>query len=160
MGNALVMMSVNVAHAWKGKQMPTKLVSYAKDVAKGLGLDRLIVSIRPSGFGKAKKEMGHDLDFETYCWSVQEGTGKPIDPWLRSLSWSGLELLAVNVAAMTVNVPNGEFEGYKAGYKPDAWAEVAPGIWECQEVGVWTVDDSIGIATYVEHNVWGEIPLT
>jgi hypothetical protein len=159
MGNALVMMSVNVAPACKGKHMPTNLIAYAKVVANGLGMEHLLGSFRPSGFGQAKKAHGHDLNFGAYCWSKQEGTGKPIDPWLRSLAWNGLELLAVDPAAMTVKVSIGEFEEYKAQYKPDAWIEVAEGKWECEEVGTWNIDSNNGIAVYVESNVWGKIPL-
>lgn len=156
-GNTLVLLSMNVAPSWKGKQIPSKLIDKAIQLAHTLGVTHLIGSFRPSGFGEAKKGLGYAFDFTEYC-QMTKHDGKPVDPWLRSLSWKGMSMLAVDPKAMTVTVPITEFEGYKS-YKPESWVEVKPGIWECGEVGVWIIDSASGLATYQESNVWGSLPL-
>jgi len=158
-GNTLVLLSMNIAPSYKGLQLPSKMLDAAKNLTKSLGVMHLIGSFRPSGYGEIKKGM-QGLDFETYCLLKQNGSKKPLDPWLRSLWWNGMTMLAVDEKAMTVPVSIGEFEEYKHTYKPDAWFEIKPGIWECGEVGQWTVNKESGIATYQESNVWGSLPLT
>lgn len=154
-GNALVLMSMNVAPEAKGKQLPTKLISHTKLLAQELGIEYILGSFRPSGFGFAKKQHNFDLSFWDYCNQKQSGTHKPEDPWLRSLWWNGMQLLKEDPQAMVVTISTSVFEEYKKGYRPELWTEVTPGIWECGEVGTWVVTDTL--ATYQESNVWGII---
>ncbi|MFZ5844882.1 MAG: hypothetical protein ACOY0S_00230 [Patescibacteria group bacterium] len=158
-GNALVLMSMNVAPEYKGKQIPSKMIAHATLIAKQLGIEHFLGSFRPSGYGLVKKGMGHDFDFEEYCMMKRHNSTKPVDPWLGSLWHVGMEMLAVDDRAMTVKVSLDEFWQYQKTYKPEVWVEVAPGVWECEEVGSWTVDLESGIATYIESNVWGSLPL-
>lgn len=158
-GDTLVLLSMNVSPAYKGLQLPSKMIDAAVGLAKSLGVDHLIGSFRPSGFGNAKKGLGYDFDFEEYCMMKQSHSTKPIDPWLRSLSWKGMQMLAVDPKAMTVVETIDAFTHYQQVYKPLCWAEVKPGVWECGEVGTWTIDAASGIATYQESNVWGSLPL-
>lgn len=157
-GNTLVMMSMNVAPEAKGKQLPTKMIDYVKLLAQHLGIEHVIGSFRPSGYGVAKKVHEFDLPFWQYCFSTQTGSDKPVDPWLRSLWWNGMQMIQEDPQAMQVTVSLAEFELYKRSYKTDAWVEVTPGVWECEEVGSWQVSDDS--AVYTEANVWGVIPLT
>jgi len=159
-GNTLVLLSMNVSPAYKGLQLPSKMIDTAVIVAKSLMVDHLIGSFRPSGFGEAKKESGHELNFEHYCMTTQPNSTKPVDPWLRSLWWKGVQMLAVDPKAMTVTVTTPELVHYQHVYKPLSWNEVKPGVWECGEVGAWTVDSQMGTATYQESNIWGLLPLS
>ena len=158
-GDTLVLLSMNVAPAWKGKHIPGKLIDEAVGLVKSLGVAHLIGSFRPSGFGETKKGLGYDFDFEEYCMMTRYNSTKPVDPWLGSLWHKGMHMLAVDPKAMTVVVPVAEFEGYKTVYKPKQWVEVKPGIWECGEVGTWIVDATSGLAIYQESNMWGSLPL-
>lgn len=155
-GNTLVMMSMNVVPESKGQQLPSKMIEYVKLLAQEMGVEQLIGSFRPSGYGLAKKQYNFDLPFWQYCNMKKPGSEKPVDPWLRSLWWSGMQMLQEDTQAMHFSVSVGEFEDYKKTYKPEVWIEIEPGIWECEEVGVWTVDGEK--ATYLESNVWGVIP--
>ena len=92
--------------------------------------------------------------------TTQPNSTKPVDPWLRSLWWKSVQMLAVDPKAMTVTVTTPELIHYQRVYKPSSWNEVRPGIWECGEVGAWMVDSQMGTATYQESNIWGALPLS
>ncbi len=158
-GNTLVLMSMNVAPDAKGKQLPAKLVAAAQKLAKELSIKYLIGSFRPSGYGKAKKEYYYELDFNEYCHQVKDGTDRPYDPWLRSLSWVGMEMMVVDNQAMTVSVSFVEFNRFRQTYHSDKWVEISLGVWECEEVGTWIVDEENNIATYKESNMWGRLTI-
>jgi hypothetical protein len=156
-GNTLVLMSMNVSPKNKGKQLPTKMIDYVKLLAKELGVQHVIGSFRPSGYGIAKKQHGYELPFWEYATTKQPESNKPVDPWLRSLWWNGMQMIQEDRQAMQVLIPISEFVEYMQNYKPEIWVEVKPGIWECEEVGTWTVNAET--AAYKESNVWGVIPL-
>jgi len=158
-GNTLVLMSMNVAPGHHGEQLPSLLIDQTVILAKQLGIEHIIGSFRPSGYGQAKKDSGFNLDFASYIQMKKEGTDKPLDPWLRSLSWKGMHPLAIDAHAMTVEVSLSDFDWYKHTYHPNQWEKTKTGIWECGEVGSWSVDMLAGKATYQESNVWGMIPI-
>lgn len=158
-GNTLVLLSMNVASLYKGLQLPSKMIDFTKNVAQSMGVSHLIGSFRPSGYGEIKRAMGYGFDFETYILMKKHGTNKPIDPWLRSLWWKGMNMLAVDPKAMTVEDDLSSFERYKRTYNPNAWFVAAPNIWECGEVGNWKLDPTQGKAIYQESNVWGRLPI-
>lgn len=164
-GNTLVLMSMNVAPDSKGKKLPSKLVEYAKLLAMNSGIKYLLGSFRPSGYGKAKKESGYKLGFWDYCQMKTPGTEKPLDPWLKSLSYSGMHILKEDPHAMAVSVSKSEMSTYMKMYHPELWslrhiAQSGMEIWECGEVGYWQVPwDPEKPNTYIESNVWGEIPI-
>lgn len=156
-GNTLVLMSMNVAPKSKGKQLPAKMIEYVKLLARELKVNHVIGSFRPSNYGVAKKQFGFELPFWEYATMKQPGSEKPVDPWLRSLWWQGMQMLQEDPVAMQIEVPIIEFQTYQHSYKPESWVEVKPGLWECEEVGMWTV--GADTALYKESNVWGIIPL-
>lgn len=157
-GNTLVLMSMNIRPDYQGLQLPAKMIDHTLATAHALGIEHVIGSFRPSGYGAAKKEAGYQLDFAEYCATVKPGSDKPVDPWLRSLAWKGMRMMAVDHQAMVVPVPIGIWKGYMGFYKPGEWVETAENVWECGEVGKWTVDPQNGVATYQESNVWGILP--
>lgn len=157
-GNALVLMSMNVAPAFKGLACPSIMLDVVAQMARVQGITALLGPFRPSGFGQAKRQLGHRLDLWTYCRMKQPGGERPLDPWLRTLSWCGMRLLRVCQAAMTVTRCRRELDALRLTHRPDLWREVEPGRWECGEVGTWTVTGNR--ASYVEDNVWGELPLS
>lgn len=158
-GNTLVLMSMNVAPSQKGNKLPAKMIEAMQVVAKSFNIAHLIGSFRPSGYGLAKKGMGYSLDFEEYCLMKKFNSDKPIDPWLRSLVWSDMEMIAIDDHAMTVTVGIEEFLQYQKTFKPEQWVEAKEGLWECEEVGSWVIDKASRFATYTESNVWGVLPL-
>lgn len=157
-GNTLVLMSMNVSAEAKGKQLPTHMIQYVKQLAGNLGIEHLVGSFRPTGYGEKKREFNFNLPFWDYCQMTKDNTDKPIDPWLRSLSWNGMKMIKEDPQAMVVPVSLEEFNQYKEQYKPNDWLEIKPNVWECGEVGNWVVD--MDKATYTESNVWGMLPLT
>lgn len=158
-GNTLVLMSMNVAPGHHGEQLPSLMIDQTVALAKQLGVEHIIGSFRPSGYGKAKKDHGFDLNFASYISMKKDGTDKPLDPWIRSLSWKGMQMLAVDDHAMVVEVPLSEFAWYQQSYHPSQWEKTKAGLWECGEVGSWSVDTHAGKATYQESNVWGMVPI-
>lgn len=159
-GNTLALMSMNVEPAHHGLQLPSKMIDATMIIAQDLGVSHLLGSFRPSGYGQAKKEHGYNLDFTDYTMNMrQPGSDKPIDPWLRSLWWKGMEMLKVDNHAMTVHVAMDHFYHYQQTYKPESWQMIEPRVWECGEVGKWNVDLFNGVATYQESNVWGALPI-
>ncbi len=196
-GNTLVLMSMNVAENSKGKHLPSNLITHTKQLAQELGVEYLIGSFRPSGYGKAKLEhkgfgdsqypfgyqhlldymplteygkrvMAKSSDFWNYCLAKVPGTQKPLDPWLRSLWWSGVQLIKEDPWAMEVHASATEFKTYKATYHPELWklsrtARSGAESWECGEVGEWIADiaqrhPAHAYARYRESNAWGMIP--
>lgn len=154
-GNTLVLMSMNVNPEFQGAGVARQMIELIKQQAKDLGATHLIGSFRPNQFGKFKAEGDNwKVDFEEYC-KLNREDGWPIDGWLRSLTKNGMEPLVVDREAMTVTSSLDEFEDYKSHYNPDNWKEVAQGIWECGEVGQWTVNE--GQAVYKECNLWGKL---
>jgi hypothetical protein len=85
--------------------------------------------------------------------------GFPVDSWLRNLVRNGMVPLTVDQNAMTVTASLDQFNQYKTSYNPDKWKEVGPGLWECGEVGRWTIDNISNAATYKESNLWGLLPI-
>ena len=158
-GNTLVLLSMDVSPEFQGYKIPSKLIKGAQDLAQKLGVEHVIGSFRPSGFGAIKKGTGYGIDFETYCMMKRANSEKPIDRWLGSLWHMGMKMLAVDENAMTVSVSNDQFMKYLSEYKPEVWEFIPPNIWECGEVGHWVDDKDHGIVTYTESNVWGELPL-
>lgn len=159
-GNTLVLLSMNVNQAFKGDHLPSKMIKEATKLAQHLGASYLIGSFRPSGYGYIKKGMGYDIEFSTYCQLKRVGSDKPVDAWLGSLWHVGMKMLKEDEKAMTVEVPYHEFLSYKSIYHKGQWEEVKQGVWECGEVGSWTINPDTRIATYQESNMWGILPLT
>ncbi len=158
-GNTLCLMSMNVNPSFQGIGLAKEMIAGIKEVALELGLANLIGSFRPNQFGKFKSQNDQwNLDFETYC-KMQRPDGWPIDGWLRSLMKNGMEPLIVDRKAMSVTVPINEFDDYMNNYNPHIWKQVDDDVWECGEVGQWTVDFHSGLAVYKECNLWGKIPL-
>ena len=163
-GNTLVLMSMNVAQAHQGEQIPGKMIAQAKVLAAKLGIKHLIGSFRPSGYGKAKlewiKQGKSIIPFWDYCMQTRPFSLKPVDPWLGSLYHSDMKMIKDDAHAMYVPVTIAEFEQFKAEYHPESWVQGRDRFeWECGEVGTWHVHEPDNQAVYEEHNVYGEIPL-
>lgn len=156
-GNTLAMMSMNVNPDNIGEGYARTLIDKSKELAIKLNIDYLIGSFRPNEFGKYKLEHKEEnIDFITYC-ALTRSDGLPIDGWLRNLTRNGMQPLVVDTNAMVIPILIEVFEEYKQTYKPNKWHEITQNIWECGEVGAWKVDNSSGIATYRESNLWGLI---
>lgn len=154
-GNTLCLMSMNVDPTIQGGGFAPQLVEGMKNIARRLGIEHLISSFRPSGYGDFKLEHGA-TKFTEYC-TLTRQDGKPFDPWLRSVSRLGMQPLRIEERAMVVEVPLSTFEEYQRTYHPQKWKEVEPGQWECGETGSWFVKGDH--AVYIEPNIWGELPI-
>lgn len=156
-GNTICLTSSAVDPLTKGEGLAAKLVTEMRQVGRELGVDHLIGPFRPSAYGEYKLEHG-PVDFAEYCAMTRED-GQPLDPWIRNAKRLGMQPLRVEEASMVVEVPMEKFEEYKATYHPTKWKDFGEGRWECGETGSWYVSPENGKATYVEPNLWGEIPL-
>lgn len=120
-GNTLVLLSMNVSPAWKGKRVPEQLLVAATNLAHKLNVTHLIGSFRPSGYGAFKQSVGGDCGFSAYCALTREGMTKPVDPWLGSLWHMGMTMLAEDPNAMRVGVSLGDFVAYQSIYHVGQW---------------------------------------
>lgn len=172
-GNTLVLMSMNVNPDFQGQRLPEKLVKHVQVLAHQLGVQHIVGSFRPSEYGINKKEHQGNLEFWYYVTQMttprldkkgvfgeaDSEVHLPLDAWLRSLAWLGMQPLVEDEAAMTVTVPLGEFKNYQKSYKPDSWWQDDQGVWHSSEVGSWKINEGAGTATYVESNVFGLLPI-
>ncbi|MCX7955832.1 MAG: hypothetical protein N2593_01845 [Patescibacteria group bacterium] len=152
-GNTLCLMSMNVNPEYQNSGLASLMIDYIIN-NKMHGTTNIIGSFRPNGFGKYKIEHP-ETNFSDYC-SMTREDGLPIDPWLRTLIRNGMMPICVDPNAMRVEVPIEEFLNFKETYKPNLWREISSGLWECGEVGSWTITDK-GIAVYTESNLWGRL---
>ena len=150
-------MSMNVNPDYKGKRLPSKLIQETQKLAALLKVKDIIGSFRPDSFGAFKQKYG-PIDFSLYC-QMKNEKDLPIDGWLRNLTINGMQPLAVDNHAMTIEVSEEEFIQYQGLYHQGQWQEVAPNNWECGEVGSWQLDTSTGMWVYIESNLWGRIPV-
>jgi len=174
-GNAIVLMSANVAPDYQGQGFGKVLINSVVKVASSLGgIEHIIGSFRPTGYGKHQLEYGENaLPFGKYCftsdptaikdidyqidWSPWGGSGPPLDPWLRNLARNGMVPITVDPLAMQVMVSSDELDYYKASYKPENWFQLPDGTWLCGEVGKF-YPQANGSYLYKEENLWGQIP--
>jgi len=160
-GNALVLMSVNVNPQYKKNGLATTLVKEVQALAKEIGVTYLIGSFRPSEFGTYKNECGNTPFAEYINLKTIKSDGEvPYDAWIRSLTRNGMHPIKIDEHAMYVTIGLAEFVGLKALHKPELWKQMDEDIWECCEVGQWHIDKKVGIATYIESNLWGILPGT
>lgn len=153
-GNTLVLMSMNVEHQEQGRGHARQLINKAKETAQILGVEHLISPFRPSEYGRYKSKYG-DPGFLEYCKMIDEN-GLPIDKWLRNLARNEMKFLKAVENSTVVTVPKKKFEEFKENYNKPLWNEIAPDLWECGEAGRW--HDQGSYATYIEPNLWGEMP--
>lgn len=175
-GNTMVFLSSSVHPEQRGRGVLPGLIEDAGALAARLGLDHLIGPFRPNGFGAAKAA-GGSVDFAAYV-EARQASGLPVDPWLRTVSRLGARWLGIAARAMTVTVSVDEFDELRSSYEPSRWFRLDPAradlliarsspevvgavdeVWECGETGSWFVDHAAGRASYVEDNVWGELPV-
>lgn len=154
-GNTLDIMSISVDPQMQGKGLATILFNEIINIAQDLGVEYLIASFRPCGFGNFKVESGA-IPFDQYCRITTED-GLPRDPWLRIATRYGMVPLRIEKAAISVEVTKTKFEEFKKTYNPNNWSQNSEGQWECGEAGVWTLKGNKAI--YVEPNLWSEIPI-
>lgn len=151
-GNTLVMMSMNVSPKHQGEGFARKLIEQAKLLAIKQDVDHLIGSFRPNEYGTYKlAHMDAIPDFETYC-NMQRADGLPVDSWIRNLTRNGMQPLSVDPKAMIVPMPLEEFNAF---FDKSTWKETQEGMFECGEVGTWTILGNQ--AVYQESNLWGLI---
>ena len=174
-GNTIALMSANVHPEFQGIGFGPMLIKSVQDMAKKIeGIQHIVGSFRPTGFGSYKSKIGKDLPLDQYYkipasqeqfkpidkeidWSSWGGN-PPIDPWFRSLARNGMTPIVVDTNAMTVPVTAAEFELFKSTHKPNMWKIIEGGVWLCGEVGNFYPNPD-GSYTYKESNLCGELPL-
>lgn len=156
-GNTLDIMSISVDPEMQGKGLATILFREVLNMAEYFGVEHLICSFRPCGYGKFKLQSGNNpVSFTEYCGLTKED-GLPWDPWLRIATRYGMVPLRIEKAAITVEVSKSTFEEYKQTYNKNNWSLNSEGKWECGEAGTWTVNGDKAI--YSEPNLWSELPI-
>jgi hypothetical protein len=167
-GNTLVAMSMNVAPKLQKLQLPTVMLAEARALAHQLGVTHLLGSFRPIDFGQAKLDaIASGLPVPTFmehCQATRDSDGLPRDLWLRVLTRNGMRILCEDTAAMVATCSAEDFAALRASWRPELWASRSGDagktpLWECGQVGHWTIHPTTGIARYQESNVWGELPL-
>jgi GNAT superfamily N-acetyltransferase len=153
-GNTLNIMSISVDPEMQGKGLATILYREVLNMAEYFGVEHLICSFRPCGFGKYKVQA--PISFTDYCRLTKED-GLPWDPWLRIATRYGMVPLRIENAAITVEVSRDQFEMLRNTYNKNNWRRNSEGKWECGEAGTWTIIEDKAI--YAEPNLWSEIPI-
>jgi ribosomal protein S18 acetylase RimI-like enzyme len=159
-GNTICITSSAVDPSVQRKGLAKRLIMEMKDVGKELGVDHLIGPFRPSEYGNYKIAQGpnSNVSFAEYCELKQED-GQSLDPWLRSAAKLGMKPMRVEEASMVVEVSMNKFEEYRKSYNSNKWVDFGNGRWECGDTGSWYLNLEQEKATYIEPNLWGEIPL-
>lgn len=177
-GNTICLMSMGVAAGARGQHVAQRMIEGIQDIAHQHAVEHIIGDFRPSGYG-AHKHMTGNFDFESYV-KATRSDGLPLDPWLRNVTYQGMNQLKIDPRAMIVRATNDELLEYMVTYKPDSWYQVedpaeikvlleqhrpelelskVTHIYECEETGTWYVDVDNNEAVYIESNIWGELPL-
>jgi GNAT superfamily N-acetyltransferase len=172
-GNTLVTLSMSIANRSRGAGVAGRLLDAVRASARARGIEHVIGSYRPPGYGSYKLRDQHD--FLTYA-ELRNPQGLPLDPWLRTLTRMGMTPIKVDERAMVVDVPLREFERLRR-LSSSVWTRT-PGardlalhrpalpfdpagceFWEVEQAGTWYVNANAERAVYVESGVWGEVPL-
>lgn len=172
-GNTLVTLSASIAGRARGAGVAARLMDAVRTSARERGLDHVIGSYRPPGYGRFKtRDPRGFLDYV----ELRDARGLPLDPWLRSLTRMGMTRLGVDAQAMVVDVPLRELDRLRrqsshewmrastardaALHEPALPFPVADcELWEVGEAGTWYVDRAADRAVYVESGIWGTVPL-
>lgn len=176
-GNTLVMMSMNVNPSLQGRGHASGIFDSIRNLAHHQNIERIGADFRPSGFGAYKSATGK-FDIDEYV-SLTRDDGQLKDPWLRSVTRQGAQLLRTHHRAMVVPATAAEVDTWAEEYNPGRWQEVTDPqqkhvllsthkpyrdleqvnqILECGETGTWYVDREHNKAVYIESNVWAEVP--
>ena len=171
-GNTLVTLSISIAPRARGGGVATRLLEAVRSSACERGLDHVIGSYRPSGYGRFKLRSADG--FLAYV-DQRRDDGLPLDPWLRTLTRTGMERRGLDERAMVVEATLAEFEVFRR--VSAAWARTPvardallhePALpvpvdeceyWEAAEAGTWYVHRASARAVYVESGVWGTVRL-
>lgn len=116
-------------------------------------------------YGKYAEFMWHWNSGNPLTWrkySVQRfsrpGGGQVIDPVLNGF-WNNSFTQEMDFKrsfndAINITVSIDQFNGYRLSYKPNTWKQIGENIWECFSEGLWYINSSKNMATYVEGRVW------
>jgi GNAT superfamily N-acetyltransferase len=172
-GNTLVTLSMSIATRSRGSGVAGRLLDAVRASARVRGIEHVIGSYRPPGYGSHK--LRHHHDFLTYA-GLRNEQGLPVDPWLRVLTRMGMTPLKIDERAMVVDVSLPEFEQLRRA-SASVWVRSAtardaalhqPALpfpvvecepWETEQAGTWYVHQEAARAVYVESGVWGEVVL-
>lgn len=156
-GNTLDFVSISVDPALQGKGLANVLVREVIDFAQNLGVEHLICSLRPSGYGEFKlKPQNESIGLIEYC-KLTGPDGFPIDPWLRIAANFYMLPQRIENEAIKVEVSIDKFKDFRRTYNNHKWRQNKYGSWECGEAGIWSIKSKS--AVYIEPNLWVEIPL-
>ncbi len=156
-GNTLSIMSISVDPATQGKGLATILVREVVDIARNIGVEHLICSLRPSKYGEFKLKPGNaSIGLVEYC-KLTGSDGLPLDPWLRIATKYHMMPQRIENESIKIEVSKDKFENFRRTYRREGWRENNDGHWECAETGKWLLKGDR--AEYVEPNLWVEIPL-
>jgi GNAT superfamily N-acetyltransferase len=176
-GNTLVLMSMNVDPSHQGRGLAGSIFEKVRGLAQEQDIERIAADFRPIGFGAYKRESGK-FDINEYA-DLCRNDGQLRDPWLRSVTRQGAEILRSHDRAMVVRATADEVDQWSQSFNPNSWWEVTDDqqkdqlfsahqpfqdlrrvdqVLECGETGTWYVDRESNEAVYVESNIWAEVP--
>eukprot|EP01120_Amphizonella_sp_Union-15-10_P015680 TRINITY_DN8110_c0_g1_i1.p1 TRINITY_DN8110_c0_g1~~TRINITY_DN8110_c0_g1_i1.p1 ORF type:complete len:254 (-),score=27.96 TRINITY_DN8110_c0_g1_i1:57-818(-) len=150
-GNTIVLLSASIIPSYQKYGLTNLLFNEVVRRAKVWGIEHIVSPFRPNEYGKYRSG---GIGFDEYA-NMKRADGLPVDPWLRSLVRKGVCFYHVSQEAMVALASLEEFAKYKETWMTGNWKEISPGVWDCEEVGLWYVNGNG--AKYVEQNIWGEL---
>ena len=141
--DTLSALSISIAKSRQGQGLSKELLKGMKWIAASHGLGNLIAPVRPSV--KSKYPL---IPMERYCeWT--NSNGALFDPWLRTHSRLGAEVLGVEPESMYISGTVAQWEQWAGMRFPESGSYVVPGA-----LVPIIVDTEQDRAIYVEPNVW------
>lgn len=159
--NAIILIGMAVDPEYRGRRIPSLLLTEVQRTAARLGLEHVVAPFRPNAYGKYKaaRRAAHDPAlFEEYCHQKDE-EGWPQDPWLRVVARHGARFLRPEPRSFTVGGTLAAFEAFRDRHKSQCWYSPSPDVWECGETPTWYVDRCRKLVLSVEPNLWGVLPV-
>ncbi|HWN69351.1 MAG TPA: amino acid adenylation domain-containing protein [Haliangium sp.] len=97
--DTLLMLTGVVSPAAQGLGLSTLLLQVFQSLARGHGLSRIVVPVRPTG-----KDAHPEMSFASYC-ELTRDDGLSVDPWLRSHLRAGGKILGYALASQPIVAP-------------------------------------------------------
>jgi amino acid adenylation domain-containing protein len=147
-GNApdtLLMLTGVVAPAAQGLGLSTLLLQVFQSLARGHGLSRIVVPVRPTG-----KDAHPNMSFEAYC-ELSRDDGLPVDPWLRSHLRAGGKILGYALASQPIVAPVDTWKRWTGLEFPSSGEYAMSG-----GLQPLRIDLDAGIGRYDDPSVWVE----
>ena len=90
----------------RARGLADELLDGFRRLARALGLERLVIPIRPTGHGRPE-----DMSFDQWC-RARRDDGLPVDPWLRAHVRAGARVLRLAPRSQHMEAPLSDWESW------------------------------------------------